>query len=284
MFDGFKATTYDLLTFNSLLSNPRLEFIQHTNTKTGEINHTAKYKGLTVELFSSGRIQIAGSLHKYHNDGLHNWNDFTVSNLKEVLVSLQSDLDINPLKASINNLEFGVNIVTPFCPNALVNDLLCFKWEQFNMMSVKGQGQGKECKAFKQYFIKMYNKGLQYDRHQNILRVEKKIVTMVALKFGILNLSQLLNPDLWRHCKSALTNMVDEILINEPINIASLTKNEKRIYDIAINQRNWVGLDSYKKTRYKKAFNEIISNYGQEQYRPTIIRLINEKFEQLINS
>lgn len=283
MFDGFKATTYDKLTFHSLLKNPRLERIEHSNTHTGEINYTTKHKGLSIEIFSSGRIQISGSLHKYYNDGLHNWNDFTIGNLKDVLNRLQSDLDINLVKASINNLEFGVNIVTLFCPNGLINDLLCFKWEQFNLMGIKGQGQGKECKAFKQYFVKIYNKGLQYDQPQNILRLEKKVVTMVALKFGLLNLSDLLNPDLWQHCKRELLNMVDEILINEPINIGSLTKNEKRIYDTVVSQRNWIDLDRYKKLRYKKRFNEIISNYGQQQYRPVVIGLINEKLEQLIN-
>lgn len=284
MFDFVKATTYDKLTFKSLLNNPLLEFIKHINTKTWEIEHTGKFKGLTIKLFSSGRIQIAGSLHKYYNDGLHNWNDFTVSNLKDVLNSLKTDLEIDLVKASINNVEFGVNIITPFYPNDLINDLLCLKWEQFNVMGVKGQGQGKECKEFNQYYVKIYNKGLQYYQPENILRVEKKVVTMVALKFGLLNLSDLLNPDLWQHCKNELINMLDEILINEPINIQSLTKNEKRIYNTVTNQRNWVDLDRYKKTRYKKAFNEIISKYGQQQYRPIIISLINEKFDQLINA
>lgn len=284
MFDGFKVTTYDKFTFQSLLNNPRLERIETTNTNTGEINYSTKYKGLTIELFSSGRIQIAGSLHKYHNDGQHNWNDFTVSNLNEVLVSLQSDLDINPLKASINNLEFGVNLVTPFCPNSFINDLLCFKWKQFNLMGIKGQGHGKECKAFKQYFVKIYNKGLQYGQPQNILRLEKKVVSMAALKFGLLNLSDLLNPDLWQHCKMELINMIDEILIHEPINISLITKNEQRIYNTVVIQRNWIDLDRYKKLRYKKHFNDIVSQYGQQQYRPTIIRLINEKFDQLINA
>jgi hypothetical protein len=284
MFDGFKATIYDKLTYERLLKNPPFDLIEHTSRSTGEINYSGEFKGLKVQIFTSGRIQIAGSLHKSHNDGQHNWNDFSVSNLKDVLNNLRSDLNLNPLKASINNLEFGVNVFTPFCPNSLINDLLCFKWEQFNRMGIKGQGQGKECKAFKQYYVKIYNKGLQYDQPQRILRVEKKIVTMVALKFGLLNLSDLLNPYLWQHCKAELINMVDEILINEPIKIDLLTKNEKRIYEIVINQRNWVGLGRDKKSKYKKRFNEIIANYGQQQYRPVIMGLINEKFDQLINS
>jgi len=283
MFDGFKATIYDKLTYERLLKNPPFELIEHTSRSTGEINYSGEFKGLKIQIFTSGRIQIAGSLHKYYNDGFHNWNDFSVTNLKDVLNSLQSDLSINPVKASINNLEFGVNIVTLFCPNGLINDLLSFKWKQFNLMGIKGQGQGKECKAFNQYFVKIYNKGLQYSQPQNILRIEKKVITMAVLNFGLLSLSDLLNPDLWQHCKREIMNMLDEILINEPIYIGSLTKNEKRIYDAIVSQRNWNELERYKKMRYKKRFNEIISNYGRQQYRPIIVKLINEKFEQLIN-
>jgi hypothetical protein len=284
MFDGFKATVYDKLTYESLSINPPFELIQHTSRSTGLINYSGEFKGLKVELFTSGRIQIAGSLHKYYNDGLHNWNDFTVSNLKDVLNSLQSDLNINPFKASINNLEFGVNVFNAFCPNDLINDLLCFKWAQFNIMGLKGQGQGKECKAFKQYFVKIYNKGLQYNQPQNILRIEKKVVTMFALKFGQLNLSDLLNPDLWEHCQKELINMVNDILINEPIDINALTKNEQRIYNTVVNQSNWAYFSKDQRKRNKKAFNKIISKYGKEQYRPAILKLINDKFSELIKT
>jgi hypothetical protein len=284
MFDGFKATTYDKLTYERLLKNPPFELFEHTSRSTGEINYSGEFKGLKIQLFTSGRIQIAGSLHKYYNDGLHNWNDFTISNLNEVLSSLQSALNINPITASINNLEFGVNVFTPFCPNDLINDLLCFKWGQFNSMGIKGQGQGKECKAFKQYFVKIYNKGLQYDLQQNILRIEKKVISMFALKFGQLNLSDLLNPNLWFHCKAELINMVGNILINETINIDLLTKNEQRICNRVINQSNWVKFSRDQKKRYKKTFNSIISKYGKGHYRPIIIKLINEKFDQLIST
>jgi len=282
MFDGFKATIYDNLTYERLLKNPPFELFEHTSRITGEVNYSGEFKGLKVQIFTSGRIQIVGSLHKYYNDGFHNWNDFPVSDLKDVLNSLQSDLAINPVKAFINNLEFGVNIVTPFCPNGLINDLLCFKWAQFNLMGVKGQGQGKECKSFGQYIVKIYNKGLQYDQPQNILRIEKKIVTMFALKFGLLNLSDLINPDLWEHCKNELINMVIDILINEPIDIDTLTKNEQRIYNTVVNQSNWAHFSKDQRKRNKRAFNNIIFKYGKEQYRPVILKLITDKFSELI--
>lgn len=285
MFDGFKISIVDQLTTNRLHRNCRLEFVEHTNTITGEVeSHTTEYKSLKIKTFPSGRIKIKGSLHKYYNDGLHNWNDFTVSKLKEVLDSLQSELNIDPLKASINNLEFGVNIVTSFCPNALLNTLLCFKWKPFNVMDIIGPGMGKECKSYDQYFVKIYNKGLQFGQSDNILRVEKKITTMVALKFGKLNLSDLLNPELWKHCKMELVNMVNDILINEPIDINALTKNEQRIYNTLVNQSNWINFNRDQRKRYKKAFNDIIFNYGKGQYKPTILKLINEKFEQLVNT
>ncbi len=284
MFDGFKAITYDKLTFQSLLKNSRLEWIQHTNTNTGEINYSTKYKGLTIERFCSGRIQIAGSLHKYHNDGIHNWNDFTVSKLKDVLDSLQSDLDINPLTTSLNNLEYGVNINTPFAPDALINSLNGFKWKPFNIMDTIGQGYGKQCKGSSQYIIKIYNKGSQNYRQEMILRIEKKVVTMAALNFGQLKLADLLNPDLWEHCKKELINMVDDILFNEPIDIKSLTKIEQKTHSKVVNQSNWINFSRDQRKRLKKAFNEIISIHGQDRFKPIILKQIKDKFAELISA
>jgi hypothetical protein len=285
MFDGFKITMLDQLTIHKLHNNERLEFDQCTNTVTGEIkNYIADYKGLKIETWPSGRIEINGSFHKYFNDTLHNHDEFTISKMKNVIERLETELDINRFKASVNNLEFGVNINTPFAPDNLINSLYSFKWKQFNIMETKGQGYGKQCKGSSQYLVKIYNKGSQNYLLKNVLRIEKKVVTMVSLKFGQLNLSALLNPVLWEHCKKELINMVNDVLINEPIKINALTRNEQRIYNTVINQSNWINFSRDQRKRNKKAFNNIISKYGNEQYRPIIIRLINETFNQLIST
>lgn len=158
MFDGFKITMLDRLTVTKLHNNCLLEFDQHTSTITGEVkNYTTDYKGLKIKTWPSGLIEIKGSFHKYFNDDYHNYDDFTITKMRSVIESFQSDLDISPLRVSINNLEFGVNIITAFAPDGLINSLYCFKWKPFNIMDTIGQGYGKECKGSSQYIVKIYN-------------------------------------------------------------------------------------------------------------------------------
>ena len=268
-----------------LLNNPRLDFDMFSNVETGELkSNEANYKGLKIQLYPSGLIRVSGSFHKFYNNGLHNYDDFTFSKMKQVLSLIELELGFSLLRASINNLEFGVNVNTSFNPNELINDLLCFKWKQFDTMNIKGHGMGKQCKAFNQYIVKIYNKSLQYGLPENILRVEKKVITMLAMKVGKLRVSDLQNPNLWEHCKYSLIEMLDDILINEPINENLLKKTSKRIYNTVVCQRSWSSLDRYKKGRYKKQFNKLIDSFGSQQYKSELMRHINERLEYLINT
>ena len=281
MLDGFKIYFKDLHVVKKLHNNWRLVFVQHTNTQSGEIlYYTAEYKGLKIKTFTSGLIEIKGSFHKFHNGGFHNHNDFTLKKMHEVINTFKIELDIDASRAHVSNLEFGVNVNPLFSPNALLNALMAYKWYPFNDMVTLGQGYGRERK-FNQYSIKIYNKGLQYHQPDNILRIEKKIVSMSALNFGKIKLSDLTNPALWQHCKTELTRMFQDILINEPIDIKLLKKNEQRIYNTVVNQSNWIELSPDQRKRYKRAFNNIIITYGKHHYQSTVLKLINTKCVQL---
>lgn len=283
MFDGLKITFRDQQVVAKLRRNPRFEFVHHVNSITGEIlNHTAEYRGLKIKTYVSGLVEIQGSLHKFYNGGVQNYDSFTRTKLIAAIDQLKNELEIEPRTALLNNLEFGANINTAFAANELINGLLCYKWHPFSTMQVRGQGFGKECKSFGQYYVKIYNKGLQYDQPGNILRVEKKIVTMAALKFGVIHLSDLTNPALWRHCRQQVVEMVEHILINEPIEIELLKKNEQRIYNTVVNQSKWANFSRDQRKRYKQAFNKIICVYGREKYRPTILNQIDDKVIELV--
>ncbi|MEQ7798181.1 hypothetical protein ABDJ41_00100 [Pedobacter sp. ASV1-7] len=282
MYDGIKVSIRDEALVEKLRNNDLLKFNQHCYIPTAEVtSYTSKYGGLNFELFSSSRVTINGSLHKYYNNG-NNHDDFSMQKLKYTLMRLSDEFGVDPNTARLNNLEFGVNINTSFSPNAFLNDLQSYKWQPFNMMSVKGKGYGKECFHFRQYGLKIYNKGLQYGLPKNTLRIEKKIITMCALKRGHLYLSDLTNPELWTHCKDELIELLDHTIINEPVNSKEFTKNEQRIYNAVINQSNWVNFTRDKKARYKKSFNQIISDYGTQNYRASILDLVTTKCDELL--
>ena len=95
---------YELKNTNvyALEVNTYLEFHQKQNTKTGEIGayKNAYYKGLEFKIYETTlanpnkRITVEGSLHKYWNNGAHNFNDFGINQINEVLNELKKKFNI----------------------------------------------------------------------------------------------------------------------------------------------------------------------------------------------
>ncbi len=275
----------DLILATRLHNNKLLNFIVHVELATGEIkSRTAEFRGLIIQTFPSGLVQIKGSFHVYKNNGFHNYDDFTSSDLRKVIESFKSDLGLDPTKMRIHNLEFGVNLNTEFSPNDFLNALYGFKWKPFNRMDIKGKGFGKECKAFSEYFLKIYNKGMQYNQPPNVLRFEKKVVSMRAIRQGILNLSDLVDKNLWNCCFLQLIEILDDLIIIETIDSSLLNKNELRLFNNVINQSKWLTFSRDQRKRYKKGFNLIVLQYGNEHYKQKLNKLITDKAQMLIEN
>ena len=108
-----------------LEQNPLLEFQCRLNKKTGEIDDffsNAYYKGLEFQILrpttkrTKTKILLKGSLHKYWNNGAHNFNDFDLNSLNEVLQDLKNNFGIKPENTVLRALEIGVNITPPNVP------------------------------------------------------------------------------------------------------------------------------------------------------------------------
>jgi hypothetical protein len=151
------------------------------------------------------------------------------------------------------------------------------------MMQVKHPGHGKECFDLQQYGVKIYNKGLQYGIGKNILRIEKKVLVMHALNFGHLHLSDLTDSRLWVHCKKQLIDLLGDFLINEPFDLEHLTKNELRIYRSIVDESIRVNLTRDQRKRYKKGFNNLVSEYGTINYKSILTQLVSDKCDYLLN-
>jgi hypothetical protein len=284
MYDFVKMAMNNQDFVNELLNNISLNFECPVNLKTGEINklvQTATYKNLTFTIYPSNRVEIKGSLHKYWNDGEHNYNDYNLNAVTDTIADLKQKFNIEPKLASLHNLEVGLNIVTPFKPNNLLNSLIAFKNTPFNKMRIKRPGKGKDV-YFQQFGVKFYNKGLQYFQPYNILRFEKKYLKMVCLGRGQVFLSDLLSPDFAAHCINELLNCFDEIIIKETVNNALLSKNENRIYEFCNNPLHWETMTRKQRYKYKSQFAEIIQSYGQERFKTTIRELLLHKGDEII--
>ena len=245
MFDGIKIQNLSV-SVDAMLTSNRLTFPLAVDEQTGAVidgPRRATDRGLTFTIDQRAgqlRCELNGSLHRYHNDGQHNANDFTAADLLTVLDDLVRSLDINPFLSRLNNVEFGVNIVLPFPVKRVLDALICYKGKPF----VPGPDGPVyyQCKT-EQFILKVYDKGRQYNRKEHLLRFEVKVMRMQFLtsKGVKLNtLADLLNTDNYPKLGKLLSEYFNGILFDEPsIKPRDLPPAEADLLRDGRNPRYW---------------------------------------------
>lgn len=219
MIDGIKA----ILTHNldTIRQNPLLDFQTSFNTSvsTGEIKSEkkqhpiAKYKSLIFE--DKGTvIEVRGSIHKMSNDGKHNYDQFGLSRIHVALYELADQLSIVTNHAELKNIEFRVNLLIDYEPRQFINSVIFHKGKKFTYRKER-KWEYREC-SHCQYYIKIYDKGLQNNLKKYILRIELKYIKMEKIHdLGIKYISDLLSNAKLEKLKSELLSVFDEILIGD---------------------------------------------------------------------
>ncbi|RKE04430.1 hypothetical protein [Marinifilum flexuosum] len=195
----------------SKLKNSRhLNFFGEVNLDTGEVKNFGKdgmyrgtrelatYQGLKFAIYSSGRVFISGSLHKYWNKGEHNFNDFNFSALNDVLNDIEQKFGITPKQMKINALEIGVNIRPPSKTVKILKHCFLHSTKEFKWIAVRDEGRYIQAKHW-QYVVKIYDKARHYRSKgyridHEILRFEIKYLKLEKLKkYGIQTVQDLLD-------------------------------------------------------------------------------------------
>ena len=284
MIDFLKMDIKDSTFANNLAHNQLLNFSSGVNIHTGEIIspvEEAISKKLKFQVYPSDRVAILGSIHKFWNNGVHNYNDFNLKAINEVIADLNNNFGIDPTMARIHNLEVGLNIVTPFNPDLLLNNILNYKSEPFNKMKIIGQGNGKYVK-FDQFEIKMYNKGLQYGLQEYILRFEIKYTRMARLGLGNVYLKHLGCLAFIRQCLEKLLSEFNELIITETIDKSILSRVDRNLYTLGNNPRSWADMPKNRRCTNRANFNNLIKEYGPWQLRENTLALLEKKGNELI--
>lgn len=285
MFDYLKMSA-SLTAFKiDLTSNPLLEFTTEVNDQTGELKNSiykADYKSLVIYIYPSGRVEIRGSIHKQFAGG-SNHSDFTIENLKTAIKEIENDLGISASDINIHNLEIGANLEVNFKPGLLLDNLIVYKNSPFNTMRVIGRGHGKDIYK-SHYAVKIYSKGLQYGLSRNLVRFEKKIFKMQALKAGQIVLSDLLSIPFIDHCKAQLIDCIDNFIISEPIDLERIRSKELKVYEDCINPLNWMRYDTQQRHHKRIQFASIIKKYGTLQLKDIVKSLLVDKLQKLTAS
>lgn len=274
MIDGIKAILSDNL--SEVRNNPLLDFQLQSKTslRTGEIIHKkypgAEYKGLTF-IDKGTIIEIRGSIHVLRNQGQHNHNKFGLSEIHYAISELANDLKILCQNAKLTNLEFGVNLDIDFEPRRFLNSLILHKNKKFTNQTGRRMHY-KEC-SHGQYFIKIYDKGLQYMLGEFILRIELKFVKMEKInRLGIKYISDLLDPEKLDKLKKLLLKVYDEILIADlDVDAAGLSDKDKLLYAKGQNDNYWDSIlpraFEYKEGRADKAYMRYVKSYQRKMNR-----------------
>jgi hypothetical protein len=289
MIDYIKAMS--LKTDSCITHNEILADRWESKSKSGGelINELTKYKSLRI-FHKNGVTKFSGSIHKYFNGGVHNHNDFTFTNICDVLNELITDFKINPKTSVLNNVEFGVNVIVPFNVDELLNRLIAYRGQPFNRDKEKGKSY-YQCEL-SEYILKIYNKGLQYNQPENILRFEIKVIRMRYLRskgVEIYNLQDLQNHGIYEPLGSLLSSTFNDILFDEPtINQDELSHSERDFYLKGNNPRYWTkgeklsAAERKQKERVRRRFIDLLDNHRKGVDMPTVIaELIKSKWVEL---
>jgi hypothetical protein len=290
MFDGFKIL--NLCTGASITQNSILQDFWTSNVKIegGEVlKEWAVYFGIAFNV-KYDIPRLTGSLHKYFNNGEHNANDFTFTDLLAVIDDLKTKFNIDPETSLLNNVEFGVNVIVPFEVNSLLDCLISYQNQPFNREVERGKVY-YQCKKT-EHIVKIYNKGLQYKRAENILRFEIKIIRMRYLQskgIDIDTLQSLTEPDNYPKIGRLLLSVFDDILFDDKsIEPQTLEPSERELYFNGRNPKYWIkdsamsAAQRKQKERERTRFNELLDNHRNGDNMPLIAReLIKSKWGEL---
>ena len=300
MIDFLKIIIQDLSP-SQLERNPLLVFFDTVNLSTGELKTTnrngnrvtpsknASFNGLEFKIYDTGTVTLSGSLHKYWNNGAHNYNDFNIEAVYWVLNDLKEKFNIEPEQCILKCLEIGVNIIPPIPTNEILDYSFLHKTLPFEYQKNSEEGKYKQAQH-SQYIVKLYNKALHYlskgFKIQNeILRFEIKYTKMQKLnEKGIFNLNNLIKYGLHNFKTELLTEWQNVLFFDNTIQIDTLSTKTKTALLEYSNQNYWTGLLNNKQTknfRYHKTQLKKITIENSNKIQDLTSEIISKKIDFL---
>jgi hypothetical protein len=272
----------------SIRNNPCLIWDQTASEETGAIKEfRATYYGITFTIKYGQFLHMAGSLHKHWNlitgQGEQNYNTFDFNTIYDTITGLCSQFSLNPFECIIENIEFGVNVTPEIPVNTILKAVINHKGKPFNRTRSRNMNY-LECEH-RQYFVKFYNKGLQYNQG-NILRFEIKTRKMEYLKdTRIKTLADLLNPGTYYPLGKILKTNFDEILFYDPtIPEKNINARDRLVLTQGQIPAFW---ETYKQDHpdnyYKKRnrYRGLLMKYGSLDISGMVGKLVFEKWDEL---
>ena len=268
MIDFIKIWSYINSEEVSLLKNS-FDFMGSYNVTTGESisrNRSGKEvkpyieaeaKGMKIKLYPNGRCEIAGSIHKYFNDGKHNFNYFGRKELSHAIVELNKHLNINISEFRLSNIEIGVNITPPVDSDIIINNAFMYKNKVFENKFHSDEGNYKQA-GLTEYLVKLYNKRKHYTNQGYVidnetLRFELKYTVMRSINdLGVVYVKDLEKG--LESFKKPLLNAWNNVLLYDHTIDYYLPEKTRLEYS---NPNYWMSLKQINQRTFKKHSNNL---------------------------
>lgn len=278
----------------NITSNYGLNFTEAINADTGELkegsnSREATYKNLKLKLYYSGNLLITGSLHKYFNNGHHNFNDFCYQDLVSVLKDLSNRFDLDLEKCTLQNIEFGLNIIPPIPAKTLIKNVMLYRSKPFKYVSIRNSDY-KQVEQMRN-ILKAYDKGYQYRQRgynisMEILRFEDKFRKMLSLNnLNIYCLNDLFDKVKLRLALEMLIERFDKLVIYDPtLKLSELSEYNRKIKRYKFMNPNWwLDLSPNHRSNELKVFRNLVKMYSNNIQSETS-NLLRQKTNQLLNN
>ena len=297
MIDFIKTYTETKENIESRIKNdfPDNETKCYLNYSTGEVQYPCRryFENMEVRITNTQGI-IRNSIHKYFNiknySEDNNYTDFYYSDLLKAFEQFQQDLNEDISEFKVTNLEFGLNIQTSLNPKSILeNNFVMFNFDEYNQKDTfKSKGFYKQYNR-SEYFVKIYDKGLQYKLPYNLLRVEVKITDSKLLKreFGIYTIKDISDKDKLGLMFNFLLKRFDEINIIDSFSVQEMAGKEKIFFELGKSPSYWREIkNSNKSSSYyydkRDAYNMLLNKYELDTIQSELRDLLIAKFQTLI--
>lgn len=283
--DFIKVSSREL-DVSALLHNDRLHFKSEFSHRTAELYPTkvAKYKGLEFTVFDQF-FRMQGSLHKFKNNGKHNFDDFKYSEMVEVIGEIEDLLSTSSEKIRLENIEFGVNILPQFETSKILQNLICSGTTEFGNVALKS-GYCKKA-ILNDFQLKGYNKAQQHALAYELFRWEVHVNKMRQTKgTGIQTLEDLKNKDKLIMLQPILIEAwnkvllfdwtIDEVKGKETVGAEQFYKMQLFSF--------WNSLNNKQRYKQRKRYEQRLVYPHSQKVQEQIGKQISEKFDFLINS
>lgn len=233
-------------------------------------------------------IKLEGSLHYLKENQKNNSTSLSIKSVQQIIRQLAEYLKFDNKDAEITCIEYGANFRITEPPSEFMKAMVMHKSKPFKHEDDdrKNDKDFYRCKH-DDYFLKIYDKGLQYHRpNENLLRVEKRTRRMKQLNsIGIRTLDDLAK---WQNLKKLAKDLVscfNEIVVFDPkIDIDKLdlkTQNWALKYSQEKYWKKIINPNTRKKTlqRFRKKVTELAERNLIDEFTTLLKNEINSLFK-----